>query len=174
MLLAGAALLLLGITGYVVFVSGDGRKSAARHQASERPRPQPSAAVPVPCVPSVLSIAARTPQKGYPIGRQPDLEIQVMNTGSRPCVVDLSDRQIELLVYNGESRVWSSHDCAMQPGGRPLTLAPRQVANRSIRWMGLTSQPHCAGRRQRVGAGNYTLRARLGQTDGHPTMFSIG
>jgi hypothetical protein len=25
----------------------------------------------------------------------------------------------------------------------------------------------------RVGAGNYTLRVRLGQTDGRPTMFSI-
>jgi hypothetical protein len=171
LLLAGAAL-LVALTGYVVFAAGDGSKRAAGdHSARSSAHATPSDAV--PCVPSVLGIAALTPQKSYRIGQQPELEIQVTNTGESPCVSDLSDGQIELLVYNGESRVWSSHDCGMQPGHWPLTLAPRQVVHRSIRWTGLSSQPHCAGSRQRIGAGTYTLRARLGQTDGRPTTFSI-
>jgi hypothetical protein len=172
LLLAGAVL-LVALTGYVVFAAGDGSKRAAGDHYSGRSNPQATAPDAVPCVPSVLSIAALTAQKNYRIGQQPELEIQVTNTGESPCVSDLSDGQIELLVYNGESRVWSSHDCRMWPGQRPLTLAPRQVVRRSIRWTGLSSQPHCAGSRQRIGAGIYTLHARLGQTDGRPTTFSI-
>jgi hypothetical protein len=125
-------------------------------------------------VPSVLSIAAQTQAKRYQVGQQPELEIQVTNTGQAPCVANLSDSEIELLVYNGESRVWGSHDCQVQPGASPLTLTPRQSVRRSIRWTGLSSQPHCAGHRQRVGAGNYTLHAQFGQIDGRTATFSIG
>jgi hypothetical protein len=171
--LFAAAVLLLALTAYVVFVSRDSGKTAAGEETSARSSARATTATAVPCVPSVMSVAALTPQKTYRIGQQPPLEIRVTNTGQRPCVVDLSDSQIELLVYNGESRVWSSHDCTIKPGGSPLTLAPRQTAARSIRWMGLSSQPDCAGPRMRVGAGNYTLHVRLGQTDGRPTMFSI-
>ena len=39
------------------------------------------------------------------------LQLQVTNTGAQPCVQDLADKQVELRVYNGESRVWGSHDC---------------------------------------------------------------
>ena len=177
-LLLVAAGLLVALTGYVLFLSHDDKKKAAGSHSTGPTTAHTSAAtstVPaVQCVPSVLSVAAQTPAKAYKVGQQPELEIQVTNTGQSPCVANLSDGQIELLVYNGESRVWSSHDCKVQPGDSPLTLAPRQAVRRSIRWTGLSSQPHCAGDRQRVGAGNYTLRARFGQVDGRTTMFSIG
>ena len=161
----------------LLFVAKDDKRKPASHQSSPRPsvpsRPHSSTPPAVPCVPSVLSVAAHTPAKTFKVGDQPELEIRITNIGESPCVANLSDGQIELLVYNGESRVWGSHDCKIQPGDSPTTLAPRQSARRSIRWTGLSSQPHCAGGRQRVGAGNYTLRARFGQINGHTVMFSI-
>jgi uncharacterized protein DUF4232 len=127
----------------------------------------------VPCVPSVLGVAATTGAAQYRLDERPELEIQVTNTGEAPCVADMSDSQIELLVYNGWSRVWGSHDCKVQPGVSPVTLAPRQTARRSIAWSGMSSQPHCAGTRQRVGMGNYTLHARFAGMDGRTAIFSI-
>jgi hypothetical protein len=174
LLFAGAVLLTV-LTVYVVFVSGgDKKKPAGAQTSAPTPTKHTSTPAAVPCVPSVLSIAAQTQAKRYQVGQQPELEIQVTNTGQAPCVANLSDSEIELLVYNGESRVWGSHDCQVQPGASPLTLTPRQSVRRSIRWTGLSSQPHCAGHRQRVGAGNYTLHAQFGQIDGRTATFSIG
>ena len=43
----------------------------------------------------------------------------------------------------------------------------------SITWSGLTSQPKCAGTRQRVGAGTYTLYASLAGHEGTAAQFII-
>jgi hypothetical protein len=179
LLLVGAALLII-LTVYVLFIARDDKKKPASQQSrTAKPaathsssKASPSTNV-VPCVPSVLGVAATTPQKKYRVGQQPELDIQVTNTGEAPCIADLSDGQIELLVYNGESRVWGSHDCQVEPGTSPMTLTPRQSVKRSIRWTGLSSQPHCAGGRMRVGAGSYTLRARFAGIEGRPANFSL-
>lgn len=95
------------------------------------------------------------------------------NTGTKPCVQDLADREVELRVYNGESRVWGSHDCKIEPGTNDRTLAVQTPVRVAITWSGLTSQPNCAGTRQRVGAGTYTLYAVLSGQTGKATQFSI-
>lgn len=132
-----------------------------------------SPAAPQPCLASQLSISAVAGQSTYHVGDEPLLELQVTNTGSTPCVQDLADKQIELRVYNGESRVWGSHDCQIQPGTNPRTLAADQPVRVAITWSGLTSQPNCAGTRQRVGAGTYTLYALLSGKTGKATQFTI-
>jgi hypothetical protein len=109
----------------------------------------------------------------YSVGDQPLLELQVTNTGAKPCVQDLADKQIELRVYNGESRVWGSHDCKIQPGTSDKTLSVAMPVRVAITWSGLTSQPGCAGTRQRVGAGTYTLYAKLSGKTGKVTQFTI-
>jgi len=107
------------------------------------------------------------------VGDEPVLELQVTNTGDAPCVQDLADSQVELKVYNGESRVWGSHDCQIQPGTNPMTLEVGQPVRVSITWSGLSSEPHCAGTRQRVGAGTYTLYASLSGHTGKAGTFTI-
>ena len=86
---------------------------------------------------------------------------------------DLADAQIVLKVYNGESRVWGSHDCEVQPGKDPRVLSVGRAVRVSITWSGLTSQPHQCTSRQRVGAGTYTLYATLAGHTGTATQFSI-
>jgi hypothetical protein len=132
-----------------------------------------SATPPVACTPEQLSLQAVAAQKSYAVGDQPVLALRVTNTGTAPCVQDVADSQIELRVYNGASRVWGSHDCMIEPGVNQKVLMPQVPATFTVQWTGLSSQPKCAGTRQTVGAGTYTLYASLAGKDGKATNFSI-
>lgn len=132
-----------------------------------------SVAGPPRCTPAQVKIASAVDKPSYSVGAQPLVMIQVTNTGTKPCVQDLADSQIELRIYNGASRVWGSHDCTIQPGVADRTLAVGQPLRVSIVWSGLSSQPKCAGTRQRVGAGIYTLYGLLAGHQGTAAQFSI-
>jgi hypothetical protein len=132
-----------------------------------------SPAPPAPCAASALDVAAVSSKPNYSVGDEPVLELQVTNKGTASCVQDLADSQIELKVYNGESRVWDSHDCQIEPGTNDMTLEVGKPVRVAITWSGLSSQPHCAGTRQRVGAGTYTLYAALSGHTGKATQFTI-
>jgi hypothetical protein len=125
------------------------------------------------CSPAQLKVAAVVAQPSYQVGQQPMVLLQVTNVGTRSCVQNLADSQVELRVYNGESRVWSSHDCSVQPGVDNRILAPGRPVRVGVTWSGLSSQPKCAGTRQRVGAGTYTLYASLAGREGAAAQFSI-
>jgi hypothetical protein len=131
------------------------------------------AAAPATCTAKQLSVKAVVGKTRYAIGDQPVLTLQVTNTGPAACVQNVADSQIVLRVYNGASRVWGSHDCQIEPGTDERTLEVGKPAGFSIVWSGLTSQPKCAGIRQRVGAGTYTLYASLSGHDGKATQFVI-
>ncbi|HEY2166272.1 MAG TPA: hypothetical protein VGH01_03825 [Jatrophihabitantaceae bacterium] len=139
--------------------------------AGSATRTGPSA--PTACSATQLSVAAVPASTHYKVGDEPQLMLQVTNKGPGPCVQDLSDSQVELRVYNGESRVWGSHDCEIQPGTADRTLAVGQPVRVSIVWSGLSSEPKCAGTRQRVGAGTYTLFAYLSGRTGTAAQFAI-
>jgi hypothetical protein len=148
--------------------------TAAKTSTSRSSSPRTSTSVPpATCVVTDLGIAAVVGKTGYRVGDQPLVELQVTNKGSKPCVQDLADKQVELKVYNGESRVWGSHDCKIQPGTSLHTLTPKTPVRVAITWSGLSSQPGCAGTRQRVGAGTYTLYAVLSGRTGTATQFTI-
>ncbi len=132
-----------------------------------------SSVAPAACVAAKLDVRAVSDHTTYAVGASPVLSMQVTNTGSSPCVQDLSDTQILLRVYNGASRVWGSHDCKIVPGASMRTLAVGAPVRVSIVWSGLSSEPDCMGTRQRVGAGTYTLYASLSGKDGAAAQFSI-
>src|SRR3954447_17097627 len=143
--------------------------------STSRARSRSSSTVPPPpsCAPKDLAVSAVTGKSSYQVGDHPLLQLQVSNTGTGPCVQDLADKQVELKVYNGESRVWGSHDCRVQPGTSPRTLAPNTPVRVAITWSGLSSRPGCAGTRQRVGAGTYTLYATLSGKTGRAAQFTM-
>lgn len=130
-------------------------------------------AAPVACTAGQLSIAAASDAASYPVGAKPDLAIVVTNRGPAPCVADLADPQIELRVHAGSARVWGSHDCQIAPGSSPQTLPVGEPIRRVIQWSGLSSQPNCAGVRQRVPAGTYTVYALLAGRQGAKATFAF-
>ncbi len=81
--------------------------------------------------------------------------------------------QVELRVYNGESRVWGSHDCQIQPGTDDTTLRRAAAGAGRGHLVRADVQPKCAGTRQRVGAGTYTLYAVLAGKTGKAKQFTI-
>lgn len=155
---------------HTVTKSSSAAKSAAKTPAKASSSP---AAPPKACVATQLRVAAVAAQSSYSVGAEPVLMLQVTNSGTAPCIQNLADSQVELRVYNGESRVWGSHDCEIQPGADNRTLAVGQPVRVSVTWSGLTSEPACAGTRQRVGAGTYTLYAYLAGHVGTAAQFAI-
>lgn len=194
--LVSALVALVALTAWVLRPSGDRKQAAAdaspAHTASPsshaaptsgrvtskpasksaKPSATNSPVAPL-CRASALKVAAVVDQPSYRIGQQPMVLLQVTNVGPAPCVQDLADSQVELRVYNGESRVWGSHDCTVQPGVSDHTLAVNQPVRVSVVWSGLSSQPKCAGTRQRVGAGTYTLYAVLSGKQGTAAQFLV-
>jgi hypothetical protein len=132
-----------------------------------------SSAPPSKCSASQLSLSAAADKPSYVVGDSPVLSIVVQNTSSNACVQDLADPQVVLRVYNGESRVWGSHDCKVEPGTDDRTLMPGAAVRVSIVWSGLSSQPNNCANRQRVGAGTYTVYASLSGREGKAAQFTI-
>jgi hypothetical protein len=132
-----------------------------------------SSAPPSKCTASQLSLSAASNHSSYAVGDQPVLSIVVKNTSAEACVQDLADPQVILRVYNGESRVWGSHDCKIEPGTNDQTLMPGRAVRVSIVWSGLSSQPNNCANRQRAGAGTYTLYASLSGREGTAAQFTI-
>ncbi|SHH22477.1 hypothetical protein SAMN05443575_3472 [Jatrophihabitans endophyticus] len=147
---------------------------ASTPRSTSKSASRSTSAAPVRCGKGDLAVQAVVGKKSYDVGDRPVVELQVTNTGSRPCVQDLADRQVVLKVYNGESRVWGSHDCEIQPGTDDRTLPVDRAVRVSITWSGRTSQEGCKGTRQRVGAGTYTLYAQLSGKNGKAAQFTIG
>lgn len=147
--------------------------SSSSPSAGSSPAGGSGSPMPSPCAASALSVVAVASQPSYAVGAQPTLSLQVTNTGSTPCVQNLADSEILLTVYNGVSRVWGSHDCKIQPGVDERTLAAEQTVKISVVWSGRSSQPACAGTRQQVGAGTYTLYASLSGHQGKAAQFAI-
>lgn len=125
------------------------------------------------CRSSDLKVAAVVEQQTYHVGQDPMVGLQVTNVGPAPCAQNLADKEIVLKVYNGVSRVWGSHDCEVQPKPKVRTLAVGAPVLASVSWSGETSQPRCAGTRQHVGAGTYTLYASLSGETGTAARFTI-
>lgn len=142
--------------------------------SSDTPQSAASSPPPARCSGKQLRLAAETDKTRYTMDELPQLSLLVTNNGSQPCVQDLADPQIILSVYNGEARVWGSHDCKIEPGTNDQTLMPGHSVRVSITWTGLSSKPNCAGTRQRVGAGSYTLYATLSGQEAKSTQFTIG
>lgn len=134
----------------------------------------PTSAAPQPCDVTHLDLSAATDKTQYGIHDNPVLSLLVTNPGPQPCAQDLGDPQIVLSVYNGVARVWGSHDCKIEPGTDERTLMPHSTVRVIIQWTGLSSSPHCAGTRQRVGAGSYTLYAALAGHEAKSSQFTIG
>jgi hypothetical protein len=132
-----------------------------------------SAGGPRPCQASQLAVAAATDALNYRAGARPMLALVVTNQGRAPCVTDLSDRQIELRVFNGSARVWGSDDCLTEAGSKLVILPVGQHIRREIQWSGLSSLPHCAGIRQRAAPGRYTLFATLAGRSGRTAKFAL-
>jgi hypothetical protein len=153
--------------------SAGSTSSAATTPNPASPASSGSASPVLACIGAQLTVSAASQAPTYKVGDQPVLILQVTNNGPVNCTQDLADSQVQLVVYNGAARVWASHDCLIQPGTDVKTLVAGTTVGVQITWSGLSSQPACAGTRQRVGAGTYTLYPYLAGAQGTAAQFTI-
>ena len=124
-------------------------------------RPAAPVAIAV-CVDSVLDLSTSTDAPSYAVGGTPKLTLAVKNTSATPCRRDLGSGAVELLVYSGADRVWSSDDCGQGKGVSLATLAAGASQAVVHTWSGKRSAPGCGGSRAQAKAGTYRVVARVG------------
>jgi hypothetical protein len=123
------------------------------------------------CADAVLALTGSTDAETYAVGTSPRLTLVVKNTGPVPCNRDLGSGAVELLVYSGQDRIWSSDDCSPAKGVAPTRLAPGGTQAVALTWAGKRSRPGCTGTATQAQAGTYRLVARVGTLRGDVAVF---
>ena len=133
----------------------------------------PSGAAVDLCPPAELQIVADADKDSYPAGGRPQLELQVTNTGSAPCTLDLGQAATELLIFSGPDRIWSSDDCTAGVPRESVTLAPGASRTTTVTWPGVRSRPGCTGDGERIRPGTYRLIGRVGEVESVASVFLV-
>jgi hypothetical protein len=124
------------------------------------PAPTPTAAP--PCPDAALSVQAVPERRRYARSARPVLRLAVRNAGQVACTRPLGRGSVELTVFSGPDRIWSSDDCA--PGGPagPQTLRPQQLEVITLTWAARRSRPGCRGAAEAIEPGTYRVIGRVG------------
>lgn len=115
-----------------------------------------------PCVPPALQVVTASDAESYPVAGRPVLELRTTNTGPSPCQLDLGAAAVELLVFSGEDRIWSSDDCGSGGPAKLTTLQPGKPVSTRVTWTGRRSLPGCAGPKSEAQPGTYRVTGRVG------------
>ncbi|MDT7540076.1 MAG: hypothetical protein QOI82_3661, partial [Actinomycetota bacterium] len=160
-------------------LSGAGSSPSPSPRASAPASPSPAASPTPPspaplqtCRDTVLQVTAESDAEAYPSGGAPRFTLTVRNIGSVSCRRALGPDAVELRVFSGEDRIWSSDDCNEAKGQGVLTLTPGEAQALTVRWPGKRTKPHCD-----VGdvaqPGTYRVSARVGSIVRQGSVFRI-
>jgi hypothetical protein len=124
------------------------------------------------CRDSVLQITTESDAEAYPSGGSPKFTLTVRNIGSVACTRALGPDAVELRVFSGEDRIWSSDDCNTAKGQGVMTLQPAEAQALTVRWPGKRTKPGCD-----IGdvaqPGTYRVSARVGTLIRQGSVFRI-
>jgi hypothetical protein len=79
---------------------------------------------------------------------------------------------VELRVFSGEDRIWSSDDCSKGTGQGILELPPGEARQLTVQWPGKRTKPGCdIG--DTAAPGTYRVSARVGAIVRQGSVFRI-
>lgn len=140
--------------------------------------PATSAAAPT-CAKSQVKVSAYTDAASYAAGQNPQLTMEVENTGSEPCTLNVGTSQQSLTITSGGDYIWLSNDCKTESSDYDLVLEPGQsVKSEPIIWDRTRSNPGTCTLTQRdpvpAGGASYQLSAAIGDiTSADSTQFVL-
>ena len=141
------------------------------HHSPPLSRPGTSG-LPATCRDTVLQVTAESDAESYPSGGAPKFTLTVRNIGSVACKRALGPDAVELRVFSGEDRIWSSDDCNEGKGQGVMTLKAGEAQALSVRWPGKRTKPDCV-----LGdvaqPGTYRVSARVGSIVRQGSVFRI-
>lgn len=143
-------------------------RSAAPTATTKPTTPPTKAPTTVLCPDTALTVTATTDADTYALGATPKITLSVKNSSAAGCRRDLGAGAVELLVYSGEDRIWSSDDCNPSKAVSVVTLQPGGSQAVVKTWPGKRSKPGCTGSQAAAAVGTYKVVARVGalRTDG--------
>ena len=146
--------------------------AATRAAAAAHATAPVAPAAPLPCRDAVLQVTAVSDADSYPAAAAPRFTLTVRNIGSVPCRRPLGPGAVELLVFSGEDRIWSSDDCSTSREQGVLTLPAGAAKATTVQWSGKRSKPGC-----QVGVaaqpGTYRVSARIGTIVRQGSVFRL-
>ncbi|MDA1362760.1 hypothetical protein O1R50_24290 [Glycomyces luteolus] len=195
-IVAGAVLVLVLLVVLVVSALGGGEEEPeAKADAAQNERQPPSASAtvnrpyiretqaeepresPSPTVPPVEACAAEDLMLQVVAafnearsGAEVPVSVLVASGAETVCTVDLREVAVELVA--GADVVYSTAHCET-PQGEKVELSGGAGQTVEFTVDGLASEEACAGARRELPAGEYELRARLGDAVSAPTSLSL-
>lgn len=125
------------------------------------------------CTDAQLTLTATTDASSYGPGATPKIIFSVKNTSASGCRRDLGAGVVELQVFSGQDRIWSSDDCSPSKASALELLAPGGSQAIVKTWPGRRSTPQCAGSQATAAPGTYVVMARLGTLTKSSSSFTI-
>ena len=187
LLLVVVALLVVAVKA---FGGGGDAKESLRSDASPTPSAQPRSPAPSPSPSPAMSAAPPSPAvvpacgdaalqvtvvadaDTYPAGAAPRFTLRVVNAGSQTCRRALGPDAVELRVFSGEDRIWSSDDCSKGTGQGVLELPPGDARELTVQWPGKRTKPGCKTG-DTAAPGTYRVSARVGAIVRQGSVFRM-
>lgn len=155
---------------------------SATPSPSASPRATPSAtasptptraAGPLTCADAALTLSAAPAAPTAPAGSTVRFTLTVKNTGSVACRRDLGGGALEVLVYSGNDRIWSSDDCGTDKSVSVQPLPAGGSLQSGVSWLGKRSARGCPKDQPVARPGTYTVRARVGTLRSGASVFRL-
>lgn len=140
--------------------------------ASVAPSAPPSPTAPPACGDAVLQVTVVSDAQEYRKGAAPRFTLTVTNIGPRACRRALGAGAVELRVFSGEDRIWSSDDCSKSTGQGILALEPKEARALTVQWPGKRTKPGCKTG-EVAQPGTYRVSARVGDIVRQGSVFRI-
>jgi hypothetical protein len=90
---------------------------------------------------------------------QPQFQVNVVSTSAATCRFNVGAQHIKLVIKAGQARIWSSADCASEPGSLVTDLHRGIPTALPISWNRQRSTPACTKAKSPVPAGTYSATA---------------
>lgn len=132
--------------------------------------PSPTEPEVVACEPGELMLQVVAAFDEVRSGAQVPVSVLVASGADTPCLADLKQVAVELA--SGKDVVYSSAHCET-PKGEEVELSGGKGQTVEITVDGLASEAACEGARRELPAGDYELRARLGDAVSSPTALKL-
>ncbi len=139
---------------------------------SPSPTSPPSPLPPAACGDAALTVTVESDAASYKKGAAPRFTLTVTNTSSVACRRALGPDVVEIRVFSGEDRIWSSDDCGKGKGQGVLLLGAGEARALTVQWPGKRTKPDCV-----TGAvalpGTYRVSVKVGPILRQGSVFQI-
>lgn len=114
---------------------------------------------PALCAPKEVVLSLQTSHASFGPHAQPQFQVNVVSTSATTCRFNVGAQHIKLVIKAGHAKIWSSADCASEPGSLVTDLHRGIPTALPVSWNRQKSTPRCTKAKSLVPAGTYSATA---------------